>query len=520
MSSPSVTVLDFFILEATEYIDRLDVVVGAAGIAKPDAEALARAARALRGSAMMSRQTGIAELAGALERAVAALRDGVISWDPAARAAFTSSVDDLRQLLRHAREWRDDDTARVRHRAAELSALVPASARPTGTPRRQEGYAYLAQATSELAQLVEQVIQRHGDRSALDQAMRQTRALRGIAAISDIPWLAEVLEAVEDAGKSVEQGAGSTAASQRTLLSAAAAVLRERAGDASAGRALREDSPALSRFRDALLAAGEARADADHVVPISQLFYEGPGPHILSEAANRPTSPAERFRLEVVSQAEHIRRLIADARAAADPASADRHLRALRAAVRSLQATAESFGEGEVARFARDWRERSTRSHPAAFTSLERAVALLADPDAGRETLVRELDRLTSPQDDATETAPARAPAAAATEPLPAPANGARVHTRTPTGEHLRQFLEDGILTIGQLEEQPLAEPVPIPDDDIVPITSLLYSGRSALERAVQLRDEVRHQFGDGSSDALDELFDLLDLAYVDSQTA
>jgi hypothetical protein len=53
---------------------------------------------------------------------------------------------------------------------------------------------------------------------------------------------------------------------------------------------------------------------------------------------------------------------------------------------------------------------------------------------------------------------------------------------------------------------------VHIPEEDIVPIESLLYRGRAALDRAVEIRDELR---GAPSSDptALEELFDLLELA-------
>ena len=48
---------------------------------------------------------------------------------------------------------------------------------------------------------------------------------------------------------------------------------------------------------------------------------------------------------------------------------------------------------------------------------------------------------------------------------------------------------------------------------DVVPIESLLYEGRSALGRALELRDEIRRGGGAPSTEQLDELFDLLDLA-------
>jgi hypothetical protein len=45
-----------------------------------------------------------------------------------------------------------------------------------------------------------------------------------------------------------------------------------------------------------------------------------------------------------------------------------------------------------------------------------------------------------------------------------------------------------------------------------VPIESLLYRGRAALDRAVEIRDELRAA-PTGNPTALDELFDLLELA-------
>ena len=47
--------LDFFILEASDYVDQLDGLLDAGGVAGPDADGLQRVARALRGSATMAK---------------------------------------------------------------------------------------------------------------------------------------------------------------------------------------------------------------------------------------------------------------------------------------------------------------------------------------------------------------------------------------------------------------------------------------------------------------------------------
>ena len=55
----------------------------------------------------------------------------------------------------------------------------------------------------------------------------------------------------------------------------------------------------------------------------------------------------------------------------------------------------------------------------------------------------------------------------------------------------------------------------PLDDATVVPIDDLLYRGRAALERAIEVRDLMRLS-GGNTDEALAELFDLLDLAATD----
>jgi hypothetical protein len=91
-----------------------------------------------------------------------------------------------------------------------------------------------------------------------------------------------------------------------------------------------------------------------------------------------------------------------------------------------------------------------------------------------------------------------------------------RSRVRTPTGPALRALLQDGIAGLSELDERPLSEPTAIPDTDVVPIEHLLYHGRSALSRAAELRTQILHQGDAPSRDAVQELFDLIDLALVE----
>jgi hypothetical protein len=62
----------------------------------------------------------------------------------------------------------------------------------------------------------------------------------------------------------------------------------------------------------------------------------------------------------------------------------------------------------------------------------------------------------------------------------------------------------------------PLSAPVAIPEQPPVPIDVLLYRGRAAIERCIEIRDQVRSTGGPVDAETLGELFDLLELALTD----
>lgn len=85
----------------------------------------------------------------------------------------------------------------------------------------------------------------------------------------------------------------------------------------------------------------------------------------------------------------------------------------------------------------------------------------------------------------------------------------------TPRGSALHALLESGIAGLEQLDSEPFSPPADI-DDPPVAIEDLLYSGRAALERAIEVRDIIRARGGASTQDELEEIFDLLDLAAND----
>lgn len=540
MTSPD-GLMHFFILEATDYIDRLDSLLTSAGDEGPDSSAFGRYARNLRGSATMSRQMGIADVASALERLARALRNRAIRWDQSVHGPVVGAVDDLRILVRAVRTPGSDESPRVRARIDELAKLVPASVTAFATPPQSQpngAITFLAGEAAELARAIDHLVSAPDDDSARAHPAERVRALRGVAELKDIPALGEVVDAVESTLKSLELGAQHVASTrQKTLLTAAAAILRRIARDIAARGRASDDIPELASFKSALAATEQDAGRGDRIVPIAQLFHDDEGPHIITTAPQPPTSAAERFRLEVVSLAEHLRGVVAHARSHRAPEEREKNQRGLRSALRALGSAANSFGEKQVARFSAEWSVRVATLNDAQMEALDRAAALLANPATRPEEVARGLERLAAPRapqpgargvltgalGDADVAAILRTPtpmSAVPVTPAPVKPDATRVAprepaARTPTGRELRDYLQTGIAGFGALEATPLSNPAVIPDETIVPIEQLLYRGKAALSRARELRDELLGAHVP-QRETIEELFDLLDLAIAD----
>jgi hypothetical protein len=118
--------------------------------------------------------------------------------------------------------------------------------------------------------------------------------------------------------------------------------------------------------------------------------------------------------------------------------------------------------------------------------------------------------RLTPP---ATPRQSAPTPPVAASPVAATPVARATPAAPTPSTNGATALIDSSIAAIDSLGSNPFGEPVPIPEDTLVPIESLLYRGRAALDRAVEIRDEIRRAGAQIDRIALEELFDLLELA-------
>jgi hypothetical protein len=276
------------------------------------------------------------------------VREGALPWDAAIRGVMTSAVDDLKILLRGVRTWGSAEDQRAAARIAEINHYAPAGATPATPSQTGAGAQFLVSETHEIARALDTFLAQPSDRGALADILRRTRGLRGVAAIKDLPPLAEVVEAVERAAKPLELAPVAPNSRQNALFVAASAVLRDASVALSRGMRVDPEGPEVRRFADAALAL-EDLGEADVIVPISTLFFNDAGPHVVDQSPNPPTTPGERFRLEVVSQAEHLRRLVADAQAARDTATRERLMRELRSALRALKRSAEHPSRGSRA---------------------------------------------------------------------------------------------------------------------------------------------------------------------------
>jgi chemotaxis protein histidine kinase CheA len=548
--------VDFFVLEASEYIEQLDGLLAGAPASGPDAASVLQQARALRGSATMARQPFIAELATAVERVGRALHEGSLAWEPASRAALISAVDDLKLLVRAVRNWTPADEQRAQTRAAELTRYAPARVVNPATPASTTGSTFFAAETSNIAAGLELLAARSDDRASAENVLRRVRALRGVAGIKDVGPLADVMSAAELVVKPLELGEGAITPEGLEVLRRGADLLRWLSAALRAGTSADAPSPERDKFRAAMDAVRGGEPEGDRIVPISELFFADGGATIVSTAPNPPTTPAERFRLEMVSQGEHLQRLVADARDAHDPIAQDRVRRELQHALNSLRAGARSFGETEVAELIAGHDDAVESLDYLGLNALDSLASVIARPGAQGERLSNRLAELRSggSRDAGIGAAfagaePAASPRAAAdarlstvfgaTPPsLPTPSsaptpivNPAIPFTpamQTPpsmpvtpavaaarrSGETLLAALDAGISGFGALAEQPLVEPHAF-EQPPVPIDALLYRGRAAIQRAIEIRDDVRRA-GNAPREALDELFDLLDLALVE----
>jgi chemotaxis protein histidine kinase CheA len=124
MTTPG-RLLDFFTLEASEYLTRLESLVTQHAMEQGDATQFAAAARGLRGSAMMAKASGFSTLANAVERVANGVVQGAMKWQPELQRSMVGAVEDLKLLVRSVRHWGPEQDARVEESLRRLDRYAP-----------------------------------------------------------------------------------------------------------------------------------------------------------------------------------------------------------------------------------------------------------------------------------------------------------------------------------------------------------------------------------------------------------
>src|SRR5205809_4830006 len=553
---------DFFALEAGEYLERLDGMLAQGD--SPSADEIVRLARALRGSALMANQPAIARAAAGLEVLARAVREGRRAWDPQTQQLALRAVDDLKIFVRRAGSWTDADTAKAEALAVELEQVA---GRPSAQIRAVEALgldagarAFVAREGAAIAGALERAAQalRANPRAhdPLHHAIPPLQPLRGLAALTDLPPLPDLLEGIERAIGELSRSGLEPPTNLGELFQVAGSAIARAAREVAERGRPDPEGPDFRQFAGLLVKVMESEPDA---VSIGSLYYSDSGPHIVSRGvpAARPSTLGK---LELVSHGEHLRQA-ADSLERA-PSATQRELRAhtLGTTFRALANAGGGVLADRVAQFAIAGREAVASgiavSSAAAFAAeLRRAGDLLARSGTGdEEALATELDALTAAlraiqPGAAPAPAPARAPAAPAPAPRPAPASrptpppapapvvrgvkaapAPRVEPAMPETPDLvgswsayQRLLEGGIGSaslaelIAGVQSAPAApapgSPVAAPAAPAVDVRALLYRGDRALQRAKELREAAKRVSGDELRALVDEVCDLVALA-------
>src|SRR6266436_3840774 len=384
---------DFFALEAGEYLERLDGLLAKGD--NPGADEIVRLARALRGSALMASQHAIARTAGGLEDLARAVREGRRAWDPQTQQLTLRGVDALKIFVRRAGSWTDADTAKAEALAAELEQVA---GRPSAQIRAAEAIgldagarAFVAREGAAIAGALERAAQAlRANPSAhdpLQHVMRALQPLRGLAALSDLPPLPDLLEGIERSiGELSRSGLEPPANVSDLFQVAGSAIARAAREVAERGRPDPEGAD-FRQFAGLLVKVMESEPDA---VSIGSLYYSDSGPHIVSRGvpAARPSTLGK---LELVSHGEHLRQA-ADSLERA-PSATQRELRAhtLAGTFRALSSVGGGAVAQRVAEFAQAAREAVTSgiavNQPTLFAAeLRKAGEILSASGSGDET--------------------------------------------------------------------------------------------------------------------------------------
>jgi len=546
---------DFFALEAGEYLDRLDALLQPT--APPAAEELVRLARALRGSALMASQQGIARAAMGFEAFARGVREGRRPWDAATKQIAIRSVDDLKIFVRKAPSWTEADTAKAEALASQLEQF---GGRPSAHVRAAEAIGLDAGARAFVARegaAIASALDRAGRalranpiaHDPLQQVLKALQPLRGLAALNDLPPLPDLLEGIEQAIGAISRttgappaGVGDTIAE---LFQMAATSIAHAAREVAERGRPDPESAEFRKFAGLLVQFIDSEPDVVPIETVATIVRRGTPPGGGATGGTGGTGesarPSTLSRLELVSHGEHLRQA-ADSLERA-PSATQRELRAhtLAGTFRALSSAGGGAVADRVAEFAQAAREAVTSgiavNQPVLFAAeVRKAGEILSTSETSNETataaalagVTLAVRRLGS-QPPPTAVTPSKPPAPAVAPPRPPATRAPSLVPQAPpigadsapdlagTWTRYEQMVAGGVgpasleaLIAGAPGHGPGASRA---NGEPVDIKTLLYKGASARQRAQELREVAKRASGDHLRAIIDEVCDLVVLA-------
>ena len=533
--------IDFFALEAGEYLEHLAKLAGQPG--GPPAEDFVRFSRALRGSALMANQPQIARAAAGLEGVARSYREHTRAWDAALAEVVGQAVEDLKLLVRRSRSWSEEDQARAQRVAQSLEAVSgrppegsrPGPAAPVGELNAgvrafvaREG-ALVASALDRAARALEA---EPDAREPLHNILRKMQSLRGLAALADLSPLPELLDSLEVAVGDLTRSWAPPEGVSEVFDAAAQALTRASRDVADQGRP-DPDAPEARRFAGLLLQRFLSERD---VVDIETLAPDGTKSIVTLGNAPEPLGAMSLGSVELVSHGEFLAQAADELDRTAS--ATQRHLRlfglsgALQPArlgtTAGIGPALERFGAAARQAIA----DTAAGKQPRGLSAVLRSTGALLrglTPDSDPVAVALDLESLSARI--AAEPVP-KAPFAAGTSdehvvPIEslAPARLSIVEDTSLAGSFLTY---SRLVATGNGPEPSLdllvggapaaTPPAALAEPPVIEIGALLYRGEAALRRADAVRQVIVVRLREGADLAgvrslLDELLDLVPLA-------
>jgi chemotaxis protein histidine kinase CheA len=477
----SVSLINFFVLEASDYVDRLGRIAASDEPQGPDSATLLKLARGLRGSAVMARLSSFADAASTLERGARLLHEGRIAWTSALARAMRDAIAELHALTPLARHWDESHDQRARSADTRLAAVLDAAERHGSA--MQSGAA------------------------APPQAVPTTTKTEFFNSI-DQHFTAEAAPAPAAAPRPTD------APQAPTPLPAG-------------------PRPGLPALSDALMP----------IVPIATLASDNDPNPVVFRAPNPTITFTQRFYSDVSPLIGSLRARLAPLRQGAMQHAGADMLAAFRPVLVSLRDIAASYEHEDIAAFCDGVLSAPAPLPAAAAGALDTALTVMLQQDLAphvREQRLAELRRVVvaaTPLSTSAQSQPAartigaiaargQTPMRATIIPTPTapPPTVARPTPAAPSGRELNSLLNASLDRVRELDRTPLdliavpangatAPPAPDGEPDIVPIDDLLYRGPRALSRARHIVGQLRSTGPTADPTLMQELFDLVELA-------